>query len=196
MLALSIDLKLRIPSLWKDGLTVKEICRLLSVKRSLVYLILNRWHTFGTVKAIPGDVQCGRPRKLSSEALTFIDQLLDGDGTMYIDEIQACVRSHLGILASRQCIKQALDSLHISHKRVSKIALERNELLRAAYMCHYADLVHTPDMLMCIDESSKDERTVARRWGYARLGKRCPSRQRFIRGTRYTILPVLGIDGY
>ena len=115
---------------------------------------------------------------------------------MYIDEIQACVHSHLGILASRQCIKQALDSLHISHKQVSKIALERNELLCAAYMCHYANLVHTPDMLMCIDEGSKDERTVAWRWGYARPGKWCPSRQHFIWGTWYTILPVLGIDGY
>ncbi|KAF8341501.1 uncharacterized protein EI90DRAFT_2905472 [Cantharellus anzutake] len=51
-------------------------------------------------------------------------------------------------------------------------------------------------MLICIDESSKDECTVACQWGYAWLGKRCPVRSRFVRGTRYSILPVLGVDGY
>jgi hypothetical protein len=93
-------------------------------------------------------------------------------------------------------LKRTLDSLLFTRKQVTRVAIERNELLRAAFKCRFAELVHNLDMLICIDESSKDERTVARQWGYACLGKRCPICARFVRGTRYSILPVLGIDGY
>jgi hypothetical protein len=106
------------------------------------------------------------------------------------------VHAEFGLDVSVATLKRTLDSLLFTHKQVTRVAMERNELLRAAFKCRFAELVHNLNMLLCIDESSKDERTVSRRWGYARLGKRCPVRTRFIRGTRYSILPVMGIDGY
>ena len=83
-----------------------------------------------------------------------------------------------------------------SHKRVTKIVIERNELLRAAFKCHFAKLINNLDMLLCTDESSKDDWTVSHQGGYAWLGKHCPVCAQFIWGRRYSILPVLSIKGY
>ena len=48
--------------------------------------------------------------------------------------------------------------LDFSHKRVSAWAIERTELLDAAFMNHIGTDVPDPNMLMFTDETAKDER--------------------------------------
>lgn len=55
--------------------------------------------------------------------------------------------------------------------------------------------VPDPEMLIFVDESAKDRRTSARKKGWSFLGERCISRRVFVRGQRYSILPVLTLDG-
>ena len=55
--------------------------------------------------------------------------------------------------------------------------------------------VWDPEMLMFTDESAKDERTSFRRYGWSLLGTQCVSRVVFVRGVRYSILPILTLDG-
>jgi hypothetical protein len=50
------------------------------------------------------------------------------------------------------------------------------------------------NMLLFIDESAKDERTLFRKYGRAGKGMPCIQCQCFIRGICYTILPVLTLD--
>jgi hypothetical protein len=45
--------------------------------------------------------------------------------------------------------------------------------------------------LIFLDESSKDERTLSRQYRYSRAIQKVV----FLRGTRYTILPALSLDG-
>ncbi|KAF9516892.1 hypothetical protein BS47DRAFT_1314739, partial [Hydnum rufescens UP504] len=75
-----------------------------------------------------------------------------------------------------------------SRKQVSKEAREQNELLQVAFVNQAAELIPNPDMLLCVDESSKDDHTVARRWGYSRVGTRCIVREPFVHGKRFSIL--------
>ena len=82
-----------------------------------------------------------------------------------------------------------------SRKRVSAIARERKELRRNAFMNSIADIAPDPYMLMFTDESAKDERTQTRRHGWARKNTRCVSQVHFVRGQRYSILPLLTLDG-
>ena len=82
-----------------------------------------------------------------------------------------------------------------SRKRVSAIARERKELLRNAFMNRIADIAPNPEMLMFTDESAKDERTQTRRHGWAPRNTRCVSQVHFVRGQRYSILPLLTLDG-
>jgi hypothetical protein len=58
-----------------------------------------------------------------------------------------------------------------------------------------ADQVPDADMLMFVDEAARNKRTSGRSKGWALKGKRCFQRRCFVRGKRYSILPVLTLDG-
>jgi len=47
-----------------------------------------------------------------------------------------------------------------------------------------------------LDESSKDERTLSRNYGYSFANQPAIKKVVFLRGTRYTILPALTMDGF
>jgi hypothetical protein len=52
-----------------------------------------------------------------------------------------------------------------------------------------------PEQLIFIDESAKDERTSCRQYGYSSRNQPAIKKVVFLRGTRYTILPALSLDG-
>ncbi len=62
-------------------------------------------------------------------------------------------------------------------------------------MNQIADQVPDPNMLMFGDEASKDERTLARIWGWSLRGTRCIQRKCFVRGRQFSILPILTLNG-
>jgi hypothetical protein len=88
-----------------------------------------------------------------------------------------------------------LRRIHFTSKTVSVKALEWNNILRAAYMNCIGSIVTDLDQVMCVDESVKDDRTPARKHGWSLVGTCCIQRQCFIRGCRYSILPILTLDG-
>ncbi|KIK30868.1 hypothetical protein PISMIDRAFT_50591, partial [Pisolithus microcarpus 441] len=63
------------------------------------------------------------------------------------------------------------------------------------YMNQVAEEVPDPNMLIFVDEAARDERTVSRRYGRAGRGVRCSVQRRFVRGTRYSIIPAITLDG-
>ncbi|KAF9227635.1 hypothetical protein BS17DRAFT_774059, partial [Gyrodon lividus] len=60
---------------------------------------------------------------------------------------------------------------------------------------HIADIAPDPNMLMFGDEAAKNECTLIRSYGRARKGIRCVQRKCFVRGTRYSIVPIITLDG-
>ena len=69
-----------------------------------------------------------------------------------------------------------------------------SEILRANYILTIGTY-YNPDQLIFLDESSKDERTLSRQYGYSLKNTRAIQKVVFLRGTRYTILPALSLDG-
>jgi hypothetical protein len=53
-----------------------------------------------------------------------------------------------------------------------------------------------PEQLIFLDESSKDERTISRNYGYSFSNQIAAKKVVFLRGIRYTILPALTVDGF
>lgn len=191
---ISKDLKALIPSLHHEqGISVKTICNLLKIKKTVVYdtLQLHRLHGI-THKPHPGRA---RSRQLTTTDHNFILALLDQQHTVYLDEIQEQLLSRRGVKVSIPTLTRTLCRLHFSHKQVSGKALERNDILCAVYMNQIADLVPDPNMLMFGDEAGKDERTSNRHKGWSQRGTRCVQRKCFVRGKRFSILPILTLDG-
>ncbi|KAF9783431.1 hypothetical protein BJ322DRAFT_1008025 [Thelephora terrestris] len=51
-------------------------------------------------------------------------------------------------------------------------------------------------MVVTADESSKDNRTIFRRWGHSVKGTPAGVHSRFARGEQYSILAAISVDGY
>ncbi|KAF9504029.1 hypothetical protein BS47DRAFT_1308895, partial [Hydnum rufescens UP504] len=133
----------------------------------------------------PNHTWWGQECILSAESITFIYELLVTDSTLYLDEIQAKFSLVHGINVSLSTIKCTLNQMCISHKHISKEASEWNDLLHAAFVNEVARLVPNSDMLLCVDESLKDDCTMAQWWGYSHLGTECIVHQPFIHGRQY-----------
>ena len=190
----SKDLKARIPTLHQSGYKVNEICEILGVQKSLVYQTL-QYHQLYGIPYNPFAQATGRHRILTPIDLGFIRLLLAHHHTLYLDELQEELRVQRNLHVSLPTLMRTLRHLHFSNKRVSVQALERNDLQRAIFMNKIGAEVPDPSMLMFTDESAVNDRTQSRRFGWSLVGTRCVQRQTFVRGQRYSILPVLTLDG-
>jgi hypothetical protein len=137
----------------------------------------------------------GRRRRLSQGDIKYIVGLLNCRHSLYLDEIQERLRNERGTAVSISTLMRTLCRLRYSHKVASVRALERNDLLRSAFMNKIADIVTNPEMLMFVDEAARNKRTSGRPKGWSLVGKRCVQRRFFGRGQRFSILPILTLDG-
>ncbi|KAG1811313.1 hypothetical protein EV424DRAFT_1327736 [Suillus variegatus] len=164
----SADLKARIPILRRHGHSVKHICHLLGVKKTLVYKVLQ---LFPLVSQYRCSNQ-GRCRSLTVNDITFITTILRHCPTIYLDELQQELCSCCGVFVSIPMLFRTFRQLHVNHKCISAYALERNEELCAMFMNSIAKIAPNLEMLMFGDEAAKDERTIIGRHGRSKIGTR------------------------
>ena len=176
---------------------MKEIERILGVRKSMIYQTLNYHRDYGVTynPMAFSNFPRGRPRILSSTDLALIKSLLSQEPTMYLDEIQDELLTRRGAVVSIPTLLRTLRRLHFSHKSVSICALERNDLDRSMYMNQFAEMVSDPAMVMFIDEAARNKKNPSRKMGWSLKGRRCVQRRCFVRGQRFSILPVLTLDG-
>ncbi|KAH9180411.1 hypothetical protein EDB89DRAFT_1803872, partial [Lactarius sanguifluus] len=99
---------------------------------------------------------------LSLIDIKFIAALVEQRHCIYLDEIKRALSEQRGCDVSIPTLSRTLQRLHFSRKRISARALERNEILRAAYMNTIADTVTNPDMLMFVDEAARNRKVSGR----------------------------------
>ena len=81
------------------------------------------------------------------------------------------------------------------YKLLQKVATERDDIARAEWLLEFTTL-YTADQLVVLDESSKDGRTIIRKYGRAPSGEDPFVEVSLDRGVRYSILPALTVGGY
>jgi transposase len=195
---ISRDLKAQIPALFfEQGFTVDQICAALGIGKSTVYKTLQYFHRYGTASN-PHAHKSGHNRILSHTDIKFISTLVDQRHCIYLNEIRQALAEQRGCVVSIATLSRTLQRLDIRSKSVSIRPLEHNDLLRAAYMNRIADIVTNPDQFMFVDEAAHNRCTSGHRKGWAFVGKRCFrcfQRRFFVCGQRFSILPILTIDG-
>ncbi|KAJ7477763.1 hypothetical protein B0H11DRAFT_1916945 [Mycena galericulata] len=166
------DLKDRIPILFfEKDLPVNQIRSVLGVKKSLMYKTLD-YHSLHGKSYNPLAHRSGRMRCLNYTDIKFIQALVDQFHTIYIGEIQGKLLTQCDVSVSITTLLRTMRRLEFSRKCVSVRALERNDLLRSAYMNRMADIVPDANMLMFIDEAAKSDRTTGRPKGWSLKGQR------------------------
>ena len=141
----SQDLKARIPTLfYKQHFTVKEICKIFGIQKTLVYSSLMCFQTYGIAHNPHTLCRTGRQRLLSLTDIKFVASLVGRRHTIYLDEIQTELYEHQEISISVPTLCQTLRRLALTRKVVSAHALEQDDLRRSAFMNLIADKVSDP----------------------------------------------------
>ena len=135
--------------------------------RSTFYRILKIWRETGGVTKGPV-IRPGRYRTLHQTDIHYLLQLIRQNPDYFLDELLRMLKTNRFISVHYTTIHNELICMGVSRKRLQRIALERNEALRADFIARMAQ--YDPEELGFIDEVSKDERTVGRRYGRSRRG--------------------------
>jgi transposase len=135
----------------------------------------------------------GRVRDLDQEDLDYLLELIRDNPDYFLDELLYLLETNRFISVHYTTIYRELERLNISRKKLKKIALERNEKRRADFVAWMAQ--YDPEELGFLDEMSKDARSIGRRYGRSRKGRRAEKKQVFVRGRRTSTEALLTLDG-
>ena len=174
------------------NLPISEIVRLSRRSERAIYTVL-QYHRDFQQPSNPFARLRGCKRILEREDLEYLDGLLSSQPALFLDEIQDKLQEMRDVEVSLATLSRTLSQLSITHKRVAKEALERNEHLRATWQTVMGQ--YEPRQLVFIDEAGVDDHTNVRKWGWAPLGQACVRRTSFLRGQKFSILPALSLDG-
>ncbi|EDO41542.1 predicted protein [Nematostella vectensis] len=83
----------------------------------------------------------------------------------------------------------------LSVQKMHIVARQRNEFERATYRRFISQFKPNQLLLLFIDESSIDERKIQRKFGRELRGKRLSHVGNFTRGTRFSVLAAVSMDG-
>ena len=129
--------------------------------------------------------------------MTAARQLFHNHPDTYLDELQWFLAIHHDIAISISSLQENLQKAGLTRKLLHKIAIERDEEARRNFQLSLRqDFSGTGDEFVVTDESSKDERVVARRYGRSLVNTDADIREPFIQGQRYTLIAAMDKTGY
>ncbi|KAG5649177.1 hypothetical protein H0H81_005654, partial [Sphagnurus paluster] len=105
----------------------------------------------------------GHSRLLEREDLQYVLDLIKHNATYFLGKLLHLLRTNRFISVHYTTIHRELERAGISRKRLRKIAAERDELGRAAFIGRMAQ--YSPEELGFIDEMSTDRRVMGRQYG-------------------------------
>ena len=137
----------------------------------------------------------GRPSLMTPDIFDDVCQLLIFKPDYYLVEIQEWILRYHHQQISISTIARTIQRAGFTRKILHRIAAQRNELARFEWRRDVQSQLRS-DQIVCIDESSKNERTLLRRYGRAPRGHRATIIQSYERGDRLSILPAMTVEGY
>ena len=176
----------------RDLLSLNDILDCCGFSESTFYRILKLWRETGDVVHPSRGLQ-GRLRTLDHDDVQYLLCLIQENPDYFLDELLHLLKTNRFISVHYTTIYLELKRQGVSLKKLKRVAKERSEELRADFIGRMAQ--YSPDELGFIDETSKDEKTICRRYGRSRKGTLAAKRQVFIRGRRTTITGLLSMDG-
>jgi transposase len=189
----SPDVKLAAMKLYEqDILTLNQILDCVSFSERTFWRIWKLYNNTGDVEP-PTCTTRGRPRKLHFDDITYLLALVRQRPDWFLDELLHLLDCNRFISVHYTTIHRELERAGISLKKLRIIAKERDEDLRADFIRQMGQ--YSAEELGFLDEFSKDERTIQRRRGRAKKGKRPVMRGVFVRGRRVSGEGLLTLDG-
>ena len=169
-----------------------DILACLDISESTFFRALRLYRETGNVEHLKSTTR-GRPRKLHFDDLTYITALINHRPDWFLDELLGLLDTNRFIAVHFSTIYRELERSGVSLKKLRRIAKERNEDLRADFVRIMSQ--YRLEEIGFLDEFSKDERTLHRRRGWAKKGKRAVMQGAFVCGCRVSGEGLLSLDG-
>ncbi|KAJ7763180.1 hypothetical protein DFH07DRAFT_738961 [Mycena maculata] len=180
---ISRDVKIAAINLYEQGhLTLKQI----------LDCVLKLWRTTGDVIRAKHR-RTGRYRLLHYDDVDYLIHLVQHQPDWFLDELLGLLKHNRFISVHYTTIHRELERAGMSTKNLTVIAMERNEPSRMDYIREMSP--YPAHYLGFLDETSKNDKTPARRRGRARKGRRTYKHQKFVRGPRATATGFLTCHG-
>ena len=135
----------------------------------------------------------GRPRALTTEQMRWLLSYLDQKPAAYCDEISIALYDEWGVEIAARTVGWYLVRQGWSRTQARRRDAARSAPLRALW-CEKSGK-WSPEQLVFCDESAANNRTRWRRYGWSPRGQ-YPVVDGGGKGDRYSILPLLTINGY
>ena len=191
--SISPDMKRRALQLLEEGWEMDVIANILNVSSKSIKRWHNNYETRGRVD--PPSFLRGRRRILSADAIVDLRELIQENPELYLVEIRQWLALYHEVQISTTALHDNLRELGLTRKIMRRAAAERDHELRANWMYDILS-TYTAEQMVILDESSKDGRTLIRKYGRAVSGGDPVLTVSLDRGIRYSILPALTLDGY
>jgi transposase len=191
---ISEDMKQQILWLVMKGHLLSNVLPIFGVSLSSYKLWKRNYIRYGHTGR-PPIVPRGRRPKTNYQQVERFVSLLAESPDMHLREIQEWFVVAEDLVLSRSEVSRLLKDTNQTYKRLRKAAAERDEEERT----HWRNEIQAgllADMCVCVDETSKDNRTIFRRFGHAPAGQCAILRAPFGRGQRWSIVAALTVDGY
>ena len=190
---ISPDMKKWALQLLKEGWEMSEITYALGVSTKNI----PRWHNNYNLhsRVDPPSALRSRCRILTGDVIGELRKLMQESPELYLDEIGEWLPLYHNIQISMTALHDNLQDLGISRKIMIRAAAERDDQLCAEWMYDFL-ATYSAEQMVVLDESSKDGKTLIRRYGRAQSGEDAVIQVSLDRGVRYSILPALTTDGY
>jgi transposase len=191
---ISHDIKIAAIRLYENELLDPEdIWDCCGFSRRMWYRILKLWHETGDVIPLRYTRKRGQPRLLDRKDIEYLLQLIQDNPDFFLDELLSLLKTNRFISVHYRTIFQELERLNVSHKKLMKIAIERDELRWVDFIARMAQ--YQPEELCFIDEMSRDARSIGHHFGRSRKNHCANKKQPFVRGQRTSNCSCLTLNG-
>ena len=167
-----------------------DIATLFNVSDRTVRRYISLFHQTGDVLVKPR--RSGPERLLGDfEQLKIIRLIFENTG-IYLYELQREL-IHSGISVSNATICRTLKYMGCTRQAMHHVALQQSNVARAKFMVEIS--MYDPPMLVWLDESECDRRHTIRKYGYSLRGKPMSDHRILVRGKRYSVIPIVSLEG-
>ena len=188
----SINLRWRVVWLYLvHHLSAADVSEVICISERTARRYIRMFETTGDVE--PKSYTRGPPKLLSDFEQIQLLRIITENVGIYLHEIQERFLVMYGVCVSVATICRTLRLMGCTRQVIQHIAVQRSDELRANFMAKIS--VYDPSMLIWVDESGCDRRNSLRKRAYSVRGFTPRDHRLLVRGTRYSAIPVVSIEG-
>lgn len=147
-----------------------------------------------------GNVLKNQPRARTSrwpkKVCDFVKRYVSSQPCFYFEELRVELRSFYKNTLNLSICRALRFDLNLTRKELTKRARESVSKERQEYVSRLMPFYSGPDQLVFVDETSKDGRSVLRRYGWSARNTQYTVSIPFSRGKRVPILAAMDVDGF